>query len=551
MSRLHVTLGVFLLILSAFSLAAQTPGTATVSGRVTLKGEPAHDVVVALYSERMSGGGPNPGLRSTTGEDGAFKFTGLKAGRYTVGALAPGFVSTGDNSDRFRGKSMNLSEGENLENLTIVLTAGAVIAGRVSDGDDRPLVDQVVNLTPIDERGNSQERMNVPQTHLYRTDDRGRYRLFGLPAGRYLVSVGFETRGGTPAFTSNRSYYPRTYHPDAGDRAQAKIILLEEGGVVEEVDIKVADLKSTYDVFGRVESSDGKPAAGVKIAYGMIWPGGKGVSSFGGMGIVSDAQGKFQIPNVLPGKYAVFAQKEKGDEFYTEPTPFEIKDEDASGLVIKLTSGASISGAVVIEGGADPAKLSSLGVQVITSSEGVSLHDTPSTKLRPDGGFQFVGIKPGIATFYVGGRSESERYSILRIEHNGAMLADDFRIGSGERLTGLRIVVAIGTSVVRGQVRLPGGEKPEDVNWNVYAIRSGTKQQSYGEIDSRGQFVIQGLIPGEYEIKLHVYFPEGLTPERTKWVEMIRKLSQTVSVVSGQETRVTIDVSTQQPPGER
>ncbi|MGH9754531.1 MAG: carboxypeptidase-like regulatory domain-containing protein [Blastocatellia bacterium] len=90
--------------------------TATISGRVSLKGEPARGVMVILQA--WSQGAFNS-PRARTDENGRFHFTGLPAGRYSVFAVAPGYVSPEDNYDiGRRGKALNLTDGEKVKTPT-------------------------------------------------------------------------------------------------------------------------------------------------------------------------------------------------------------------------------------------------------------------------------------------------------------------------------------------------------------------------------------------------------------------------------------------------
>ena len=92
MSRHKITLWLPALLLSfhfghpifAQSGAAKT-GAATVSGRVTLKGEPARGVSVVMQPQRQVYP-PAPSIiqRAKTDENGRFRFTGVAAGSYFI-----------------------------------------------------------------------------------------------------------------------------------------------------------------------------------------------------------------------------------------------------------------------------------------------------------------------------------------------------------------------------------------------------------------------------------------------------------------------------------
>src|SRR5262249_42829699 len=99
MLKLSFVLSVLVLPFADHSIQAQVAetkaGTAMVSGRVTLKGEPARGVTVVLQGQN-SGASNAPPAKSDEG--GRFHFTGVAAGRYSVFALMPGYISPEDRS---------------------------------------------------------------------------------------------------------------------------------------------------------------------------------------------------------------------------------------------------------------------------------------------------------------------------------------------------------------------------------------------------------------------------------------------------------------------
>src|SRR5215510_1733201 len=126
MSKFSLALSILALPFMFISLQAQAVetkvGTASVSGRVTLKSESARGVVVALQSEdAMRTGDRSMGLRMRTDENGRFRFAGVKAGRYTLSAIAPGFVTPIENTFGWSAKAITLADGENVENQEIAL----------------------------------------------------------------------------------------------------------------------------------------------------------------------------------------------------------------------------------------------------------------------------------------------------------------------------------------------------------------------------------------------------------------------------------------------
>jgi hypothetical protein len=563
MRKLSIALSILVLPFALHSIQAQNAeaktGTSTVAGRVTLKSEPARGVVVLLQSEEaMRAGDRSPGLRMKTDENGRFRFAGLKAGRYTLVAFAPGFVTPSENTFGARAKSIDLSDGENVDNQEIALKRGAVITGRVTDANGKPLVEQRVELTRLDDRG--QPPRGAPGFSPFAanlTDDRGIYRLYGLQAGRYLVGAGFTQREGSIMLTVNRAYYQFTYHPDTTEQSKARVVDLSEGFEATGIDIKMADAKKTYDVFGRVVNADtGQPMAGVRMSFGSLMDGGKRIGAVGSFGIQSDAQGEFHIPGVLPGKYAAFASHEKDSDLYSEPVPFEIGDEDVTGLVVKMRRGGSISGVAVIEGTNDPAilsKLSQIEVYANVRTEELSAPSGAPANVGTDGGFALRGVNPGMARLNIYNRAETPRFSILRIERDGVAQREGVQINPGEQVTGVRIVIGHGTNTVRGQLRVTGGPLPEDVILVVSAYRAGTEfvNGRSRQVEAGGRFVIEGLTPGEYELKLSAYFPSGPTPETGKLTERLNKRAQAVTVSGNQETQVTFVIDLTPKEGEQ
>jgi hypothetical protein len=537
----------FILLVLAFLLTnpllAQTPpkeGTATITGRVSLKGEPAPGVAIGLQQQQQASGpfvaDRSKYLRAKTDGEGRFRFMNVTAGQYRIVALAPGFVSASE-SPQEMGKLMNVADGENIENVELQLRRGAVITGRITDPSGNPVIEKDVRLMKMDGRGNF-TRYYSGSSGLTSTDDRGVYRIHSLPAGKYKVGFGYDPQDGS-FYEMSRVYYPHTFHPDTRDEAQAKVIELSDGAEATDVDIKLAEAKKNYEVAGRViEAETGQPVVGIRIGYGTVQSGGMS-GRVSGMS-ATDTQGEYQIQGVLPGKYLAFADSRfdpKGSDYYSDQTPFEITDGDITGIEIRVHRGGSISGIAVVEGSNDPAILSQLSKINLTLSYRSS-DQTANRNARPaaNGSFRFSGLKPGKAE--VRAFTPPDGLKLLRVEHNGAPVTEGIEIQPGENLANLRVVFGYGTAVVRGQVKFTGGAMPEGVTMYLGSrLVGGAASGGFtSPVDARGQFVLKNLVAGEYELKLFLGFNGPPPPEMSKLMKLLQKTTHRVTVAGSGET---------------
>ena len=110
----------------------------------------------------------------------------------------------------------------------------------------------------------------------------------------------------------------------------------------------------------------------------------------------------------------------------------------------------------------------------------------------------------------------------------------------------MKIYVAFGTGVIRGQIKVEGGTLPAEAFLYIAVNRQGGPNQFSGQADSRGRFLIKGISPGTYEVILQVLslgsmqFPRGFQ----------RQQRQTITVVDGVDTEVlfSIDLSGKDGP---
>jgi hypothetical protein len=574
LSRRALTMATLLMLLPAVSTdrragllnaqaqtASREAGTSrapsgSITGRVTSGVSGVAGIAVELVTS------PSPYIaqrapavaRGTTDEDGRYRLLNIPAGRYYIRPVAPTFVLANENRPRGQARAVVVEEGEAIEGVNFSVTRGAVITGRVTNAEGRPVISEMVRLEMLDEQGQKLPLYYSSYSDNFRTDDRGIYRIYGLPAGRYRVSVGSSINESDALSTLRQlRSYVLTYHPNTTEVAEAKIVELSAGTEATGVNITVGALAEGYKADGRiVDAESGRPLPGLRYSYGITDRESKYLSISGG-GDRSNHNGEFHIENLAPGRYAVFLIHDDNSQWYGEPAVFQVVNADVGGLEIKVRRGASLSGVVVVEGTSDRSvmdRLQRLQIYVSVDRPGLQVPASAAPKVLPDGSFQHVGLPPGKARINIW-PPNSDGLSLVRIERDGIAQNNSIELAAGEQVTGIRLVLAYGTGVVRGRVVTPSGVMPEGMQLNVTARRVDTEPTQRGigspqiEVDERGRFLIEGLAGGEYEIALR------LAPRRTPGVvttgpapRPVRPITQRVSVTNGAQTEVTFTLNT-------
>jgi hypothetical protein len=482
-------------------------GTSAVSGRVTFKGEPVSGATVSIRLDRVFTIDPNGTLQTQTDQNGEYRIVGIPAGHHSISASSPGFGLYND----LPGADLKIAEGEDLGNIDFELKRGGAITGRVTNSNNSPLAGERLELMRFFKDGKA-GHLFVGASDMGRTDDRGVYRFYGLPAGRYLVSVGVATTGAGLRRPS-RSYIPRTFHPNVTQESEAKVIEVREGSETTGVDIVVGKAEKTYSIHGRIISAEsGQPLTGFELSCGYISEEREGLRNITGWappGARSDEKGEFRLEGLLPGKLMLFAKIDRESDVFSEVETREISDSDIHDVELKIRQGGSINGVIVVEGVSDPAvlsKVSELRLNSVVISKQLDPPGIGQTKVDTDGGFRIKGLRPGKAHISMSQNSTSRSFSVLRIEQGGTVMSwkDGIDVGQGENISDVRIVIGYAGSAIQGEVKIIGTTLPANQRLTVNAKYLNDEQslQELAETDARGQFVFENLLPGEYELSI-------------------------------------------------
>lgn len=508
------------------------PG-ATITGKVTLKGKGLPGVVVVLRPKNQSRSGRDySGPKGVSDEEGNYRILNVPPGNYGILPVARAFVR-GEEEEKERLLIVN--KNETIEHVDFTLVRGGVITGKIVDAEGRPVVEESVYLA------RATDNQPVYPPYNCSTDDRGVYRVYGVPPGSYKVAAG---RGEETFQSGLPRPYKRTYHPSVDDPAQATVVEVSEGAEIKDVDITFTRTVSTYSATGRVvEAETGQPLA--NINYGITRYREGGSHSMGG-GWVTNNRGEFKLGNLSPGKYSVDISLTPESDLRAEQLRFEIVDQDVVDLVIKAAKSASISGVVVFEGADEKTVREQLnGTWISASIEGSPRAGGASARIAENGTFHIKGLTGGTANLYV--FSNTMGIQIERVERDGVIQPKGIVLREREHITGIRIVTQLGNATLRGKIEVENGTAPPDGRFYVWVRRIGEDSMvmysgaNMGpQVDQRGQFIIEGMTPGTYEVVAGMYL--GSTK-----MNYVSKRQQIV-VTAGTTTNVNVTVDLNSTP---
>lgn len=523
----------------------QKVASGSISGKVTIKSKPAVGVLVLANDSRDGSSSNMRSYSARTDQTGSYRITNLPAGTYEISSITPALISVNES------RSIVISEGEVVEDINFSLVPGGVITGTITDSEDEPLIGQPVRITPVDEQLTSLSRSLLRRLSIdNNTDDRGVYRAFGLPPGKYKVSVG-ESGSGRK---SSREYYTETFHPSVTDAAKATIIEVAEGSETNHIDIVMGRPVGTFRVAGRVvDGETGRPVPNVKYGVGqLIVHDQYSSSSSSSVGNeVTNANGEFQLENVTPGRYTIFTAPPGGSDIPAASVTFEVVDRDLTDLLIKTTKGSSLSGVVVLDGnqrGLTPLRNSRICAAV--ESKDAAFTNSPSSAVGQDGTFRIDGMQSGLARLWLCSATDNrEQFEIVRVERNGIPQPESINVKEREYVSGIRVTVKSLklTGAIRGQVKVENGELPpvSQLSLSLWPLDENlepkrTSSISTPQLDARGRFFAEGLPAGTYRVTVYVY-----SPERTRKAD---PKTQQVTVTDDTVTEVTLIIKPQTDP---
>ena len=333
------------------------------------------------------------------------------------------------------------------------------------------------------------------------TNEEGEFRIYNIPAGRYLARAEcdgpiFQPRpfssGPDPPPTQA---YPPQYYPLANDAKSAQPVELVAGTEKSRVDFRMKPAAITQ-IRGSF-SATGADWHGVNNLQVQLINLDAAIPRQEG-GSVDLKKGTFEFNRVFPGSYLLFVFSNGprifGNSDQNDTTGIgalqrvDVKDKQVE-TVVELRHAVDISGVVKIEGdGADKIQLNQINVQLNSPGPGQF-----GVQVQADGSFTFKSVLPGQYRLQMFGPSV-----FLKSARLGTDDVTDRAIDLSSGAAGALILTAsTNTATIRGSgpagMMLFAAELRDDDAPGVWGGRSV-------QIDPNGQFTFTGVPPGKYRI---------------------------------------------------
>jgi hypothetical protein len=499
------------------SAATKPASRAVIEGVVTKEpgSEPVKKALIELIAENQAEGGDYTAI---SGPDGGFHIEGILPGRYHLFAERTGLLEVDKHRARADGRVLTLTAGQEVKDLRIRLQAAAVVRGRVTDEDGDPLPNaQVAVLRQTFVGG----RSRWEQAGAERTNDLGEYRVAGLPAGNYYVSVspppdfksliegagaGAHAANDQPAAASSQTpsqtSYQTTYYPGTPDRSQAAPVELHAG---DEFPVNFSLTPSpSLSIRGSVVNLPPRASAAIMLQsrdFNLVLNGAE-----------MHADGSFVIRDVAPGAYTILATVENAAVPMMARQALQVVSNSVEDVRLAPQPGGWIHGRLRLESqGNGRVDLSQIFLALRSvdgddeSLGGFSMGDgfSHTAHVAADGSFEWKSVPPGNYFVQLAGDGGGNSNWFLKSALAGGREVDDAGMSVSGGAVALDVVASANGGVAEGVVTDQKGEPV--ANAVIVAVpearlRGRIERFRKTVSDQSGRFALHGIQPGEYTL---------------------------------------------------
>lgn len=497
-------------------------GTGAISGTVTSDAAPRP---LRLATVVLIGATTGVVKVTSTDSDGKFTFGSLPADRYSIGASKLPYLGAvaGARRPARPGTPVVLAAAQKITDVVIRLPLGAAISGTVLDERGQPASAMV---SVQQRRLQNGERVLVSVGSGANTDERGRYRIYGLPPGEYVVSAfRFAVTATAPRQLSDREFddalrgtvpppepappqmrYVPTYYPGTSRPSDAGGILVAAGDERMDVDVRL-ETATPARLEGSVSTSDGQTVPNASVLLQSV--AGSVLQNSSASRVGQD--GRFLLTNVQPGSY-VLSCTQSGPQGSLFGSLVVDVAGDQSGLQLMLRPPASLKGRIVFDGTSPAPPVTSVQPTLKSMSKAVVVSATV-TPTDPSGNFTMLRVAPGPyminGPLSFGANANSMTWALQSVTADGKDITDrpiDITLDNAPK--DIVLTFTDKWQGVTGKLSQASGAPATDYTVIVFPSDksywlTGSRRILTARPDSSGQFALAGpgpisLPPGEY-----------------------------------------------------
>jgi hypothetical protein len=362
-------------------------GKASIEGSVldAITHEPVKKATVMLNGQ--------VGLSAVTDASGHFAFRQLPAGPYRIFVQNEKYPSVQDSIDGNQQLSISLAADEQKQDISVSLTPGAAVHGRIVDDEGNPMSGCNAAAMQLRDMGTGRTLQQIGNSQ---SDEKGEYRISNLPRGKYYIQARcFKTIPLPHAFVRRASImdvprltYAPVFYPGAADPVSAAKVQTSPGADISGIDFRMAPARGVT-VRGHVG-----PTADRNIQLSLT-PKDPTLRELRMQGArVNASTGEFQILNVLPGSYDLVATTSDEGRSYFAKVSVEVGDAPLDPIDLTLSAAPTVSGGISIDGDTKM-PMNSMRVGMSPLEGRPMMGPPPQAEVQSDGTFLINSIMPG------------------------------------------------------------------------------------------------------------------------------------------------------------
>lgn len=478
-----------------------------------------------------------------TDAEGRFVFANLPTGRYTIEASKPGFVRTAYGARRHDrpGTPVTLTDTQRTQTLQMRMPRGAVITGRIADEFGQPAQGARVRAQLVRTVNGERTLSDVPMIGALMgetADDRGVYRLYGLPAGEYVVSATPRSTGPgdirrlseaeiraaeqavrqpgssvEPAGPPVTLGFAPVFYPGSLTAAGGAAIALKSGDERQGIDFAVQFVR-TATVEGTVVTPGSVRPESVQL---MILPRQTGTPAGGNVSFTISSfvyrrvgpDGRFSLTGITPGAYTLSARtNEEGGAPLWASVDLDVDGQPLSGISLMMQDGLTVSGQLAFDAdGVDPPDVFTRARLNLIPADGnmsVMLGGN-STQVTNTGAFAIRGVTPGRYRLNAAFNTPEANWTLKSAVIKGKDVIDlAFDVTPGDLITDAVFTFTNRTQELTGTLQDASQRPATDYTVVIFpadkALWSSTRRVRSTRPGTDGTFTIANLPAGAYRI---------------------------------------------------